>query len=350
MRAILTWALVAFSLLLPGLALSQTTADPTVDPAADTTAAASTAAASPVAEVIPPHTDVAVGSYILRMSNVSPQTGSYDVDMWLWFRWQGGDLKPYETFEIVNGVISSRSEAQLEEDDGFHYATVRVQATIFHDFDVRRFPLDNHVLPIVLEDGNAINRDLSFTADEGIALDPSVEVSGWNVAMQTPTIEVHKYATNYGLRNAGADASDYSRLTFFVALERTSWAPLFKSFWISALSVLLGLLAFLIKADDLDARFGMGVGSIFAASANTFVITGSLPPTTAVTLAEQINLIAVAIIFIAVFVSIWSLRLRYKDQEQASLALDRRAMWVLGSVYILLNVLVMSVDLNSLAG
>lgn len=294
------------------------------------------------------HTDVAVGAYVLRLSNVAPQSGSFDVDMWVWFRWQGEGLQPWQTFEIVNGVISDRSEPQLEEDGGFHYATVRVQATIFHDFDVRRYPLDNHVLPIEIEDADSIDVDLSYKADEGIALDPSVEVAGWKVSMLPPGVEVHKYATNYGLRKAGAAASDYSRLTFYVALDRTSWAPVFKSFWISALSVLLGLLAFLIKADDLDARFGMGVGSIFAASANTFVITGSLPPTTAVTLAEQINLIAVAIIFIAVFVSIWSLRLRYKDREADSLALDRKAMVVLGGVYILLNVLVLAVDLNGL--
>lgn len=340
MRNFLTRGLLTL-LLLAGLTF--------LSPAKAQTAADPTAAAAPGPEAPPAHAEVAVGAYVLRMSNVSPQSGSFDVDMWIWFRWQG-DAKPYESFEIVNGVISDRSEPQIQDDAGAHYATVRVQATVFHDFDVRRFPLDNHILPIEIEDGVSINRDLSYVPDEGIALDPAVEVAGWNVEMKAPEVEVHTYGTNYGLREAGKDASDYSRLTFFIALDRTSWAPLFKSFWISALSVLLGLLAFLIKADDLDARFGMGVGSIFAASANTFVITGSLPPTTAVTLAEQINLIAVGIIFVAVFVSIWSLRLRYKDQEEASLALDRRAMWVLGSIYILLNILVLAVDLNGLAG
>ena len=121
---------------------------------------------------------------------------------------------------------------------------------------------------------------------------------------------------------------------------------MFKAFWISLLSVLLGLLAFLIKSDDLDARFGMGVGSIFAASANAFVIADSLPQTTAVTLAEQINLIAVGVIFTSVFISIWSLRLRYAGRDDDSLRLDRNAMFGLGALYLALNVLVMSVDLS----
>jgi hypothetical protein len=125
------------------------------------------------------------------------------------------------------------------------------------------------------------------------------------VGLQPTVVQTHAYQTNYGLRSAGPDANQYSRMIFSISLDRTSYGPLFKSFWISALAVLLGLLAFLIKSDDLDARFGMGVGSIFAASANAFVITDALPPTTAVTLAEQINLIAVGVIFVAVFLSIF---------------------------------------------
>lgn len=296
--------------------------------------------------IITSHTDVSAGAYILRLSNVSPVNGTFEVDMWLWFRWQGADVRPDLSFELANGVITARSDSQVEDDLGVNYATVRVQATIFHDFDVRRYPLDNHVISIDLEDAELNNAQLTYTVDEGIALDPSVRVSGWRVALLPTVVEAHTYATNYGYRSAESDAGIYSRLVLAISLDRTSYGPLFKAFWISALAVLLGLLAFLIKADDLDARFGMGVGSIFAASANAFVISDQLPPTTAVTLAEQINLIAVGVIFTSVFVSIWSLRLRYADREEASLRLDRIAMWSLGAVYILASILVMSVDLS----
>lgn len=345
MRKIMRHALSALLITLASI-LSLPGFAQTADTTPATTKTENSGIVADAAALVTTHTDVAVGAYILRLSNVSPQAGSFDVDMWLWFRWKGADLRPDQTFEIVNGVISSRSDAQVEDDGGVNYATVRVQATIFHDFDVRRFPLDNHVITMDLEDSVYNNAQLTYSVDDGVAIDPAVRVSGWKVGIQPTTVQTHIYDTNYGLRSAGQAASDYSRLTLAISLDRTSYAPLFKSFWISALSVLLGLLAFLIKADDLDARFGMGVGSIFAASANTFVITGSLPPTTAVTLAEQINLIAVGVIFVAVFISIWSLRLRYKDREADSLALDRRAMVVLGSVYILLNFLALAFDFS----
>lgn len=350
-RTLLTVCFAALLCLGAAGATAQTndaTQAQTTAPATPTApaAGADTGIVAAATEAITTHTVVQVGGYVMRLSNVSPQNGSFDVDMWLWFRWKGADVRPDQTFEFVNGVISSRSEAQVEVDEGMNYATVRVQATMFHDFDVRRFPLDNHVITLELEDAELNNAQLTYEPDTGIALDPAVKVSGWKVALQPTKVATHVYDTDYGLRSAGADASDYSRLTFAVSLDRTSYGPLFKSFWISALAVLLGLLAFLIKADDLDARFGMGVGSIFAASANAFVITGELPPTTAVTLAEQINLIAVGIIFVSVFVSIWSLRLRYQDREEDSLRLDKTAMWTLGAIYILLNILALTFDLS----
>lgn len=293
--------------------------------------------------VVSSHTDVAVGAYILRITNVSPRTGTFDVDMWVWFRWKGADVRPDETFEIVNGVITKRSEPDVEDEDGVNYSTMRVQATIFHNFDVHRFPLDNHVLKIDFEDANLYSSQLTYSVDQGIALDPEVEVSGWKVAMQPSLVTTHVYNTTYGSRSQGSDASKYSRLLLPISLERTSYEPLFKCFWISGLSVLLSLLALLLKADN---RVSIGVGAIFSASANSFAITNSLPPTTIITLAEQINLISVGIIFLAVFVSILSLGLRHKGRDNVSLALDRGAMWVLGATYIVLNTIALTFDLS----
>lgn len=280
---------------------------------------------------------VHVGAYILRVADISQKNGSFTVDMWLWFRWQGPDLKPYETFELTNGRIENRSNAEVSDDNGFNYTSVRVQATIFHDYDVRRFPLDNHVLSIELEDENADASSLEYVVDDGIALDPGVSAPGWTVKLGAAKVEPHTYPTNYGLRSSGTDTSQYSRFIQPVVIERTSAGVLFKGFWIAALSVVLSLLAFRVRATDLDARFGLGVGSIFAASANAFVIADSLPDTTSVTLAEQINFLAIGTIFLSVFVSVASLRLCYKGKEEASERLDIWALVVMGLFYAAAN-------------
>lgn len=288
---------------------------------------------------------VQVGAYVLRINNVSQKDGTFNVDMWLWFRWQGPDLKAYETFEISNGHVDSRSTPVVSQDGDFSYTSVRVQGTVFHDYNVKRFPLDDHVITIELEDENLDVSKLEYVVDDGIALDPQVNVAGWDVKLKPATIAGHNYPTNYGLRSAGA-AATYSRFILPISLERNGLGSLVKQFWIAGLSVLLGLMAFRIKATDLDARFGLGVGSIFAASANAFVVTDSLPKTTFVTLAEQINFLAIGAIFLCVFMSIQSLRMCYKGNDEASEKFDRKWMVLIGCGYILVNLIVVFVQIN----
>jgi hypothetical protein len=292
-------------------------------------------------------TEVQVGAFILRLRNVSPRDASYDVDMWMWFRWSGSEIRPDLTFELANGIITNTPVSQVEEDMGMNYATMRVQATIFHDFDVRRFPMDDHQITIQIEDSQLDEASLIYVADvEATAIDPQVAVPGWDVIKQEPFVESHVYNTSYGLRSSDTNTATYSRMTIPIDLERTGFGTLFKSFWVSLLAVILGLLAFLVKSDDLDARFGMGVGSIFAASANAFILSDTLPQTNFITLAEQVNLIAVGIIFMSVFISIWSLRLRYVGRDDDSLRLDRNALIVFAAVYVILNLIVMNFDLS----
>ncbi|MCV2866546.1 hypothetical protein [Defluviimonas sp. WL0075] len=290
-------------------------------------------------------TEVQTGIYVLRLTNVSPRDGSFDADFWIWFRWQGAGVRPDQTFELANGVISNRSDTDVLNDNGYNYAAVRVQGTIYHDFDVRKFPLDDHLLSIEIEDAELEASHLIYMPDAGTELDPKVDVAGWQVVLGRPATDIHAYPTNYGYQSSGETEAKYSRFSVPISLERTSVAPLFKLFWISLLSVVLGLLAFKVKSDDLDARFGMGVGSIFAASANAFVISDSLPETTNITLAEQINLIAVGAIFLTVFISIWSLRLRYAGRDEASVSLDNWSLVVVAVAYLALNALVMLLNL-----
>lgn len=290
---------------------------------------------------------VAFGAYVLRMSNVSPQLGSADVDLWIWFRWKDGDIRPDLSFELTNGVIISRSESEFLMDGDYKLASVRVHAQILQDFDVNRYPLDNHTIHIKIEDSLMATDELVFTADQGSALDPNVNVAGWAVALQGVAVAPYVYKTNYGYRD-GPSASAYSRVDIAITLDRQSYGPLFKSYWISGLAVILALMSLLLSAKESSARYGMVVGAIFAASANAINISSQLPPTTAITLAEQINLIAVGVIFVSVFASVFSTRLMNRGRPDSSQRLDRIAMGVIGVIYIALNYVALSFDINVL--
>jgi hypothetical protein len=109
----------------------------------------------PEAQPLPTtQTTVEVGAYILRIDSLSPRTGTFNVDMWLWFRWTGADARPCETFELPRGIITGRIPVQVLQDQGMNYATLRAQATLCHQFDVRRFALDDHTILIEFKDAS----------------------------------------------------------------------------------------------------------------------------------------------------------------------------------------------------
>jgi hypothetical protein len=88
-----------------------------------------------------------------------------------------------------------------------------------------------------------------------------------------------------------------------------------------------------VRSNDLDARFGLGLGAIFAASANTIAVGEQLPSTPFLTVAEQVNMLTVLLIFIVIFVSIISLRLRYVGRDLAAERLDFTCAGVLAVLY-----------------
>ncbi len=248
------WLILWSALALPAAIQAQETTpeEPAADPA-------DASLAGVLLERPDEVTEVQAGAYVLRLRNVSPRDGSYEIDAWLWFRWDGDAIRPDLTFEFANGLISNRTESQVERDVDKNYATMRVQATIFHEFDVRRYPMDNHVIELQLEDSFWDESVLVYVADtEATALDPQVSVPGWDTSLLTPTVTSHTYATSYGLRSAEGEFATYSRLNVPIALERTSYSALFKSFWVSFLAVVLGLLAFLVKATTLTRGSAWG--------------------------------------------------------------------------------------------
>ena len=66
-----------------------------------------------------------------------------------------------------------------------------------------------------------------------------------------------------------------------------------------------------------------------------------LPDSDRITLAEQVNLLAVVAIFASLFVSVASLRLTYAGREEASEKLDRHALVVFSVLYLAANLFVL---------
>lgn len=285
-------------------------------------------------EETPAAVTVHVGVYVNQIYDISLKDNKFCADFWVWFRWQGEDVNPLESFEVVNGRVDSKEGEYRDVVKGFNYAAVRVNATITKFWDITEFPLDNHVLTLELEDNENEEYKLKYIPDhENCGVNPKVEVPGWNFQKAWCEVAAHGYTTNYGdISLPTNNESVYSRFIYSLAVVRPGIGYFFKLFFGVFIAAVIAFLVFFIKPTDLDPRFGLGVGAIFAAVASEYVIASSLPDSNILTLADKLHILAFAFIFLSIAQSILSLRLFTAGREKASQALDK---WSFPAFFIL---------------
>lgn len=284
----------------------------------------------PAQEKLDKPAEVHAGIYVSRIYGMNLRENQFSADFYLWFRWKKAQLKPHETFEVVNGHVESKELIYEDRLDDSYYTVSRVSATVTKFWDVRRFPLDNHVMTIEIEDSQDEDFKQVYLADkDNSKYDPQVQVPGWDIKMGKAEIASHLYTTNYGDITLPTNSeSSYSRFIYSLFIERPGYEYFLKMFLSVFVATLISFLAFLIKPTDLDPRFGLGIGAIFAAVASQYVVSSSLPETNVMTLADKLHILSIIFIFVSLFESTLSLRIFYKGKEELSKRMDRTSLVV----------------------
>ncbi|HYE63227.1 MAG TPA: hypothetical protein VD997_14625 [Phycisphaerales bacterium] len=300
---------------------------------------------SALAQTTPPspHTDVTVGMYVVQLDDPSLKDRQFTAVFWLWFRWKGDkDLNPLKKFEVVGGQVEGleNEETVVGGEGGVHYQCAKVRARITQEFDVTRFPIDDHTLEISVEETSDGIEVIRYVPDaRNSKLQESIALAGWRIGTTAAVVATHNYASTFGDPAQPEDGkSSYARFTLQVPVDRPGIGYPIKMFWSLYLSVFVAILAFNIKPIDLDPRFGLGVGAVFAAMASAYVISSSLPDGNQVTLADKVVMIAIGFIVTSIIQSIISLRLFQAGKEAACARLDRLSFFVFTLAYAGINV------------
>ena len=267
---------------------------------------------------------VHVGIYVNRIYNFNLRDGQFATDFYIWFGWKGKGINPIETFEISNGKIETREGVHTKKIKDYTYASARINATIYQHFDTIKFPFDSHSLKIKLEDTENEIHKIQYIADmENSKNSPHIDIIGYKIHETYPKILKRSYATNFGdIKLPSGHKSYYSQYHDVINIQRPSLAYFFKLYWGIFVSVLVALLSFFIKPTDLEPRFGLGVGALFAVMANIFIISGSLTDNGLMSTGDVLNILAVSVICIALVISTISLNLATNGRELISKRLD----------------------------
>lgn len=295
-----------------------------------------------------PPIQVTVGIYVSQIVGVSLKDNNFTVDFYIWFRWKEDDFNPLENFEVINGKFEGTGAPQRKLKDGTNYVCRRGTTTITEFWDVSRFPLDNHQLQIAVEDGDKEVNSLVYLVDaENSGYAPTLTgFPGYHVAGHKVEVKTQAYSTNYGMTDyAKGMKSEYSRFVLSIDLKRVGWGYFLKMFAGLFTATAIALLVFFIKPTEVDPRFGLGAGAIFAAVASEYVVTSSLPDTSILTMADSLHIVSFIFIFLSIAESVYSLKL-YSSDDPAQVAFSERMdYWsaaIMGIGYVVSSALVVA--------
>ena len=279
--------------------------------------------------------EVTVGAYVNKIQDLNFRENKYSLDFFVWFRWKAdgelADYKPLESFEIINGSIDGKTSIVEKKIGDLSYASARISATMADTWELRHFPFDRHRSEVRIEDSVYTAQSLRFVADRtNSQLGDEIDMPGWQASNFDVSVVDHLYRTNYGDTSLPTDArSEYSRFVASWDIDRTGWGGAVKMLLTVFLATAVAFVSFLVKPSDLDARFGMAVGGLFAVMASTFVVASSVPDSGSMTLADRMHVVALGFIFAVLLISSYCLRLEVSGREEQAYRIDRWSVVIL---------------------
>ena len=197
-------------------------------------------------------------------------------------------------------------------------------------WDVTAYPFDEHTVKLEIDEADNEENKVVYV--------PDVHVLTFVPSAAPAVASASKYRTNCGDPSlAATNETTYSRFSLPIHFKRDGISFVITRFFGPFIAAAIAFLAFFIKPTDLDPRFGLGVGAIFAAIASEYVVAGALPDTASITLADKLHIVAFGAIFLSIAQSTWSLHLFTNGEEERSKRLDKLCVITLPLSYVVLN-------------
>jgi hypothetical protein len=287
-----------------------------------------------------PHPDtVKTGIYVTSIHNIDFKNNEYTINFWLWLKYKRREFDFVQNLEIPQAKTFSKLYSTVDSSNDGYYLLMQLQCVMKDSWRISNFPFDEQKLRLSFENSQFDSKDLVFVADTlGKNYDPRFTLRGWNIDSFIVTTNIKKYETGFGDPTLAKPHMEYSSYRVRMSLDRDAGSLFWKIFLGMYVAFLISYMCFYIHADNIDSRFGLSVGSLFAAIGNKYIIDSSLPESTTFTLVDTLHGITLFSIFLVVASSVYSLKLLKKNKLKEANRFDMIAAQVLLIVYVLMNV------------
>jgi hypothetical protein len=283
---------------------------------------------------------VTVGVYVNSVHDIDFKEKQYTINLWLWLKYKKPDFDFSKYMEVPMAKTVDKSFYTVDTlEDGRIYMLMKLQCVMKDSWKIDNFPFDRQKLRFSIENSQYDSDALIFVEDTVGNHYSKWVTSGWNIVSDSFEIftNIKKYETAFGDPTLVKPQSDFSAFRVNIGIERDSWWLFLKLFIGMYLSFLLSFLCFFIHIDNIDSRFNLSVGSLFAVIGNKYVIDSALPESTTFTLVDTLHGVTLFYVFATVACSAYSLMLIKSNKLEQTKRFDKAAAWILLAIYLVLN-------------
>jgi hypothetical protein len=282
---------------------------------------------------------VKVGAYIISIHDINFHDKEYTARFWLWFVYKNPHLNFSQQIDIPNAKDIEISSESVDTVNGQYWAQMRVKCTMKENWRVHDFPFDEQHLKIILED-EALDVDkLVFVADTASSRFDNVEaLSGWKVDSFKVGTDVANYNTSFGNPEPGNDKQKFSMFTIEMDIDRKAIGLFLKIFLGMYFAFMIALVSFLSDTNELEPRFGLPVGGLFAAVGNKYIIDSLLPESSQFSLVDILHSLTFLGIFGILTVSAIALKLHNGEKIDQAHRLNKIGAMIVIVGYIISNI------------
>lgn len=286
---------------------------------------------------------VKIGCYISSLYDFNLSGNTFKSDFYLWCIYKNGAPFNFEKeLEIMNTNDVSLEGTSVDTVGKSLWFYTKVKSEIRKVWRTVDYPFDRQNLVISIESSEYDSTSLKFICDNKNSKTNTsaiVKLNEWELLGSKFYTTNTKYDTNFGNPESN-DASYNSCFNIEIGLARkNSWLILFKLITGLLVAFTISCCVFFIKPSNVDPRFGLAVGGLFAAIGNKYIVEGIVPSTNSVTMMDSIHNLTFIYLFIIIIVSVYSLYLYEKETPKArnqSKNVDRYSLIAIFSSYFLI--------------
>jgi hypothetical protein len=280
---------------------------------------------------------VRVGALVNDIQQLDLSSHSYNVDMYLWFKWSDPDIDPSRSFEFMNAfelwghILTYATDKPERLPDGTYYQVLRNQGKFNTKLPLERYPFDTQHLVVELEDGTENQSGLVFVPDdEPVDLSRDLTIPGWDIEEPKLSVVSNRYDTDFG--NPTDEGAPYSRLIIDVPVTRPTGTYALKLLLPMLLVALTALLALMVHPRYVEGRIGIGITALLTLVALQLTNNSSLPEVNYLMLLDKLYLVSYGFVVLTLAMIVRNSWVEARDDDRAKGA-TRRSLVILAVVY-----------------